>query len=226
MNYQRAFTFIFDDEKWLTKCLLGLAILIVPILNFAWVGYILHLINNPDTLPEWDHLDELWIRGLKYILGAWIYALPIVFLLGFPALFSLIPILASSNGTQDGAVIWWVLLGIFTITSLCLVSVYGLFLSFFIPAIRINYAKEDKFSALFACKKFYAIIREQFSTYATVWIIGFAVSLVASIAASFVSMFVGWVPFIGGLVSFVLSLFAGQYSQLVSFHLYGQLAQK
>ena len=64
MNYQRSFTYIFEDEKWINKCLIGIAVLIVPILNFAWIGYALQIIRNPDRLPEWDHMDELWDAGI------------------------------------------------------------------------------------------------------------------------------------------------------------------
>lgn len=225
MNYQRSFTYIFEDEKWINKCLIGIAVLIVPILNFAWIGYALQIIQNPNRLPEWDHLDDLWMQGFKYILATWIYSIPVFFLLGFPALFSLLPILFA-NGQQDGPVFLWILVGLAFLFSLSLIFLYGLFLSFFTPAILINYSKEGNFSALFACKQFFALIRKQFSAYALVWIISQAVSLVSSLAASFAGMFVGWFPFVGGLLSLGLVLFAGIYSQLVTFHLYSQLTKE
>ena len=62
MDIQRAFTFITDDEKWITKLLIAVVIsffsfLIVPI--FIVSGYAIQIARNSrdgmDTpLPEWD----------------------------------------------------------------------------------------------------------------------------------------------------------------------------
>ena len=46
MDIGRSFTYMFDDEKWLSKILIGGIINMVPILNFASWGDMLEATEN------------------------------------------------------------------------------------------------------------------------------------------------------------------------------------
>ena len=46
MNIEKSFTFPFEDKQWISKLGLGAVIGLVPILNFAWSGYMIGIIRN------------------------------------------------------------------------------------------------------------------------------------------------------------------------------------
>lgn len=107
MDIGQAFKFVFDDEKWLSKVLLGGLIAIVPILNFAVLGYMLKVAENvargqSTPLPEWNNLGEHFMRGLYGIAIMVVYFLPYILV---AVLFSCITGLlggAASNGSDAG----------------------------------------------------------------------------------------------------------------------------
>ncbi len=72
IDSSRAFSYIFKEPDWLKKCLLLGLVLIVPVLNFAVVGYFVELarrvsnaIDSP--VPEFN-LGDHWKSGLMYSL--------------------------------------------------------------------------------------------------------------------------------------------------------------
>ena len=46
MDAEKSFTFPFEDKEWISKLGLGAVISLVPILNFAWSGYLVGIIRN------------------------------------------------------------------------------------------------------------------------------------------------------------------------------------
>jgi len=58
MDIGKSFSYPFEDNKWLSKLIIGALVSIVPILNFAWAGYLIDLLKNvinkaAEPLPEW-----------------------------------------------------------------------------------------------------------------------------------------------------------------------------
>ena len=74
MDVNKAFTFVFDDERWITKVLIGsvllfFSFLIVPVFFFA--GYMIQIVRTvmdglEDPLPEWEEWGRLFKDGLVY----------------------------------------------------------------------------------------------------------------------------------------------------------------
>ena len=95
----------------------------------------------------------------------------------------------------------WVLFGLFFLISMTLISIYMFAFSLFTPAIIANYTRKNTFGSLFDCRRFFKIIKYQFSTYLVVWLLGVVVYILASTAASIVGSFLFWVPFLGGILS-------------------------
>jgi hypothetical protein len=63
MNIGKAFNFIFEDDKWLSKSVIGAIVAAVPIVNFAWGGYLIELLNNvmndeQEPLPAWSDFGD------------------------------------------------------------------------------------------------------------------------------------------------------------------------
>ena len=89
-NIEKAFTFQFNDAKWVNKFIIGslmavasFFIIPLPIL----VGYLLQLVKNvitqkPVVMPEWKNFGKLFINGFKFIIGSAVYMIP-VFLIIF-----------------------------------------------------------------------------------------------------------------------------------------------
>ena len=74
MDYGKSFTFVFEDEKWISKFAVGVLITLVPILNFATYGYVIQLLKNvrdgeEKPLPEWDDFGKFFVDGLKFLAG-------------------------------------------------------------------------------------------------------------------------------------------------------------
>ena len=46
MNIGKAFSYPFEDDKWLNKSLTSILVFAVPIVNFAVLGYLVDLLKN------------------------------------------------------------------------------------------------------------------------------------------------------------------------------------
>ncbi len=83
MRIGKALTYVFDDARWVSKVLIGLAISLVPILNLAFNGYIIEIVRRmsrqeSEILPEWENLERRFIDGLLLTLAYLLYSLPLI----------------------------------------------------------------------------------------------------------------------------------------------------
>ncbi|MBC8161628.1 MAG: DUF4013 domain-containing protein [Roseiflexaceae bacterium] len=81
MDIGKAFGFVTEDEKWISKVLIGGLVLLVPIVNFALFGYALKVAENvargdARPLPEWSEFGDLFMRGLYFVIISVVYQLP------------------------------------------------------------------------------------------------------------------------------------------------------
>lgn len=230
MNVGRALEFVFDDEDWPTKILLGAVLMLIPILGqFAVFGYSIAVIRNvlarrPQPLPAWDDVGRYFLDGLLFWLANLIYALPILLIFGLFLVPALLPALAGEN--ED-------LMAILAGTSVLLMSVlgcisllYSIFLWLLTPMIQVMYAVYDEFGAMLRIGE---IVRLTFANIGQVLIaqgmmivIGFVISLVVGGVTSIL----GLIPFCGWIVSllvFLLVLPVGAWTLAFQGHLFGQV---
>lgn len=84
MDIGRAFSYVFDDEEWLTVLLIGGLILIVPFFGqIVLIGFLLETARNvaggsARPLPKWNHLGETFSLGLPGFAIQVAYALPVI----------------------------------------------------------------------------------------------------------------------------------------------------
>lgn len=69
MDISKPFSFAFGDNQWVNKLGLGALITLIPVLNFAWTGYMVELMRNvmkdaPQLLPSRDDLSRKFNEGL------------------------------------------------------------------------------------------------------------------------------------------------------------------
>jgi hypothetical protein len=213
MDIGKSFTFVFEDEAWLTKILIMAAILFLGVF-FSWLllipaivaaalinGYMVEIIRNVlrgqlEELPEWDNWGDLMIDGLKVIVIQLVYALPAI-ILGL--CLSIAMTAAGNNG--EGLVVF------LSVVMSCLILLWAIVVSILLPAATAVFAATNDLGAAFRFGEVFALVRDNLSTY----LITFIMSWVAS--------------FIGGLGSIVCGVGAfitGPYGYMVTGHLYGQ----
>jgi hypothetical protein len=212
MDIAKAFTFVFDDDQWVTKLLIAAAILLLGVLLGIFVipailagmllaGYGVEItrrvINGTaPVLPEWDNWGELLMDGLKVWIIGLVYALPIIVLglcLGAP-----IGILAEES--QEASSLLGSCLG-------CLNFLWSIVVSLLMPAAIAFYVVDGELSAAFRFGDVFNFVRDNFATYLIVlvltWVAGFVGGLGVLICG------VGW-------------LVTAPYASMVVSYLYGQ----
>lgn len=201
---------------------------IIPILNFAWLGYILEIMrqvmkSEPLPMPGWDNLGKKFMDGLILALAGLVYALPILLLVGIPLTIMIVPaILAGNSSTQDLANAIATAGGTVFMCLTCVFILYGLALSIVFPAISIEYANKGTFTACFNFNEIFGQIRKNAGVFFTAWGVYLGVSIGASLAAGIVGGLLGWIPCLGQLIAVVISFAASVYALLVFAHLFGQ----
>ncbi len=226
MDFNRAFRYIFDDKDWLSKVALGLLIMMVPILNFAWIGYQIQVIRNVRKneavpLPAWgENLGKFFMDGLMVTLANIVYALPIILVACLPLALMLIPAMASNNQDLFNVLMTGSMIVYFAF--FCLLLVYGLVLSFVTPMVQILYAREGTFASCFKLREIFGTITRNAGPFFTVWLVNFGVSAGVGLAAGLVGGIIGWIPLLGQLLLFVVGLAGPAYAVYFSSHTYGQ----
>jgi hypothetical protein len=228
MDLRKAFSYPFEDKEWVNKVLIGLLILLVPILNFAWVGYSIEIMRRVIKgealpLPGWDDLGKKFTDGLQLFLVRLVYVLPMILLVGVPLTIMIVPaILASGKNTQQLAAVIATAGGLASLCLIGLTILYALALSVLFPAIYVEFARHGSFSACFNFKSIFGEITRNAGTYFTAWGVYLGVTIVASMAGGIFGGFFGWIPCLGQLIATVLIFSTSIYILLVHAHLFGQ----
>jgi hypothetical protein len=209
MDIGKSFSFVFEDEKWISKVLLGGLFMIIPIVNFAAIGYMLKVAQNvmqgnPRPLPEWSEFGDHFMRGLYGIIIQIVYQLPTLILYGvfFCVIFAAGGA-AGSERSSDGA-------GAIGVLGLCL-----------LPLIFIL-ALAGAFLAYVACGRYVATntLSEAFK-FSDV-IASARGNLGAWIMLLLVVILAGFVGSLGVIACGVGALFTSFYAQCVIGHALGQ----
>jgi hypothetical protein len=213
MDIGKSFTFVFEDDAWLTKILIAAAIILLGVL-FSWLllipailaaalinGYMVEIIRkvvrgNRDELPEWDNWGDLIVDGLKVIVIQLVYALPAIIL----SVCLVIPMAAVSDNAEGLSVFLSVVLS-------CFLILWAIVVSIALPAATAVFAATSDLAAAFHFGEVFALVRDNLSTY----LITFIMSWVAS--------FIGG---LGGIVCGLGAFLTAPYGYMVTGHLYGQ----
>jgi len=213
MDIGKSFTFVFEDEQWITKILIAGAILLLGLV-FSWVlliplilafallgGYMVEVIRGVlrgdlDELPEWDEWGTYLVDGLKVIVIGIVYSLPMILL----SLCLSIPIGIFAQDAEAVSSILSVLLS-------CVAILYAAAISVVLPAAITFFAATDDLGAAFRFGEVFAFVRDNLSTYLITFLMSWVASLIGSLGA--------WVCGIGWLATV-------PYAYMVTGHLYGQ----
>jgi len=230
MDFEKAFTYLKDDERWMTKLGIGAAVqflsfLIVPI--FLLPGYMVQIVRNvhdgvEPALPEWDDWGRLLTDGLTIVGAQLVYTLPFWLLVcismiatgGAGALMD-----GAGGNASDAAA-----LGIVSVWGIvgCLSILFVIAWIFLAPAITIQYVREGDFASCFRVGEVIAIIRDNISDILMITLAFIAAQFVITFIVGFLNI----IPCIGTIVGVVISIALYPYLMMARGHLYGQLLAK
>jgi len=231
MDAAQSFSYPFEDQEWPAKLGLGAILSLVPILSFAWSGYMVEILRNVMNqthrpLPTWDNLDKKFMDGLILFAAGVIYLLPAVILLGLPL--SLIAFSSLFSGNSDLQEIARRLAeagGILFASLLCVFLIYGLLLSILYPAILVLFAREGTFASCFKLREALGLIRRDTGSFFTAWGLSLLAGLGVGLLVGFINLVVGFVPCVGWIIGLVASMGSGVYLTAVYSHLFGQFGK-
>ncbi|MCL4263321.1 MAG: DUF4013 domain-containing protein [Anaerolineae bacterium] len=218
MDIGKSLTYITEDDRWIMKLLIALAMsffawLIIPgiILN----GYILAIARNvmngaEKPLPEWEDWGGFLRDGFNLFIAILVYTLPFWLLMCIVGI-STVGFSGLSEVSEDAAAAGF--LATFGLIG-CLSLIFLLALLFVNPAVIVQYLRHNNLGACFRFGEVFGIVRDHISDIAVVVGIMFAVIFVSGLIAN--------IPCIG----WIIGLLVGPYLAAVSGHLYGQIAAK
>jgi hypothetical protein len=226
MDIGKSFSYPFEDESWLSKLLIGALVSAVPIINFAWLGYIADLIRNvmggaSRPLPEWGDFGDKFLKGLFLWLAGVIYSIPALIFACIP--FGFILLTAPSEGSEIQDALAAALTGIGLILT-CIIILYALALSFYFPAVFINFARKETFGSCFEFGEITKIVSTNTSKYLTAWLVSIVAGIMVGIVLGIVSTIIGLIPCIGWIVGWLIGAIGGVYIFTIFAHLFGQVA--
>ncbi len=228
MDIGRSFGFPFEDKEWISKLGLGVVITLVPILNFAWSGYMVGIIRNvmnnaTEPLPTWDDLGKKFTDGLILFAAGLIYALPALILICLPlSVIAFSGVLSGNQNLEDAA---RSIAGAGSVLLLCLVGLvilYAIALSVIYPAILVMFTREGTFASCFKFREVFDLISKNSAPFLTAWGVSLLTSLGVGLVVGLVNAVVGWIPCIGWITGLALSLGSSVYITAVYAHLFGQ----
>ena len=228
MDVGKSLTYMFEDEKWVNKVVVGAVINLIPVLNFATVGYMLATIRNVANdvlppLPTWDDFGDYFIKGLVLAIIGLVYALPLIILSCCPIGAVFLPAFAETEEASAALgglmILVWSLFALFAF-------LYALAYTFVMPAVMLHYASSDEFSAVFQFGKIFSFIRDNINSYLKAWLYILVVGIVVGFAEFIVGAILGWIPICGWFIMWIIGLGVGFWVYLVVAHIYGQFARE
>ncbi len=212
MDIGSSFTYMFEDESWIKKILIGGIVALVPIVNFAAMGYVVEVIRNvrdgrPTPLPEWDQFGQMWKSGLWLFLIFLVYSIPIIIL----ACISGIATAALGTGLEGAsAEAIGGTMGIISTCLSCLMGLWGLVIGVLSPAILIRLAETGQFNSAFQFGEVVSVAKANVGSYLIVLILLWVAIYI-----------IGWLGLIACIIGVIFTIF---YAYLIAGNLLGQLA--
>jgi hypothetical protein len=204
MNFTKAFTYIFDDPRWLEKLVIPLLVTLIPVIGWmVAAGYLLRVTRNVaehqvEPLPELEFGADLG-RGFKVFVANLLYGLPIVVV--STLLFLPLGLSENSGSTNFFAIALAILGGL-------LILLYALFMVIIMPVVNANLAIKGGLGAAFDFKEIFRMIGNNF----TAWLIVIGGTILCNVIIA---------P-IGGILLVVGAIITSFYAQLIVAHLMGQ----
>lgn len=232
MDIGKAFTFIAEDEKWVSKLGIGTVISAIPFVNFAIFGYQVQIARNvwqgeKRPLPTWNEFGKMFLDGLRFIAALFVYLLPVFLIyaviMGAVFAFALSADTATYDPGSGGSMdpFFGLPFMIMGLSMMCIMPytflIYGL-----APMFLIQIARRGSVKACFDFREMWALLRAQPVNYLIILAILFGLYMVISMALMPFYMIAIFIPCIGFVVMMLAYGVIFTLVSVVAGHLEGQ----
>ncbi len=205
MDIGSSFTYMFEDQNWIKKIVIGGIVALIPIVNFAALGYVVQIIRNtrdgrPTPLPEWDQFGAYFMDGLWVFLIFLVYMIPVILLACVQGVGT--AALANNKDTEN-------VVGILSGCLSCLIALWSILVAILIPAVLIRYAEVGEFMAGFRFGEVFSVITANIGSYVIVLLLWWVASFIGQL---------------GVILCIIGVIFTSFWAYLVGGNLIGQLA--
>jgi hypothetical protein len=173
MDIGKSFSFVFEDQRWVNKVLIGgglvfISFLIVPI--FVVLGYMAQLMRNilageEQPLPEWTDFGAYLTDGLKLFVVLLIYFVPYI-------------VLSMLSGIRNVGPLFS-----------CLAFIYALAVQIILPAAVGEYVTKNDIAAALKFQDIFAMVQANIGDFLVAFLIGIVAQIVA--AVGLIACFIG-----------------------------------
>lgn len=215
MDVGKSFTYMFEDKDWIAKIAIGglvvlLSALIIPIPLLVGYGLVVTkrvYDGDPNPLPEWSNIGDMFVKGLYAVIGVLIWASPLILITCCLAMVGIGFNAAGNNGDNEGLA---ALGGLAFACLYCIAFVGGIAVNLLVYAPLTKFALNNQLNTFWDFRGAWDFVRANPGNY----LIAFLLTLVAQFIAGF-----------GIIACFIGVFFTTFWAYLVTAHLFGQVAR-
>jgi len=209
LDIGKSFTYMFEDESWIMKIVVGGILLFIPIVNFMVLGYMVEALKRSADgmdvpLPEWDDFGGKFMKGLMLLVIGIVYTIPIWLVACVLWVLLFVAGAAESDTLLN-------LVGLISTCASCLYLVWIIVVWLVMPAAWIRYAVTGEFMSAFQFGELFSFISANVANY--------IVAIILYTVAEFIAGF-------GTIACVVGVLFTTFWSFLVMAHVLGQVQRE
>jgi hypothetical protein len=212
MDIKEVFSYPTKDKEWIVKMIIGIALSILPIVNFFCSGYAYRIFKaalrgEALTMPEWDDWGSLFVNGFLIFAISFLYFIIPMILMGGGGVMLGCLVYLKNQGTPIGGTLFAVALTLLGVGFVLIVAACVVF-----PMALAVWAKNDeRFGAAFRIWEIVPNIFKVFEEY--------LIAIVLIVAVLFAFFILCVIPYFGMLFAVGFSFYL---TYLVNYALFGR----